>query len=267
MIRLLGALPALLIGILVAIGISWQICKNGTALLPTGSNPTSYIPTGVVVLSLLVSAFSYDRLFLSKDLEERLDALTEIINTLTSRSISASQLEGSDQIYESRAYLWSKMQVRARTVLVGGPKAHDVLINAISNRLAYHKNSNHDVRFEVALIVDSSNFDLDGIKKQNDSRFERFKRQGVDRFVEVKVVESSNPLNFDVLIIDEQHVNIGFPTFCRTNTIMSGLAFENQPTIARNLASWFDSCVYPQGIPFEQWYNRRMAKNESTQPA
>jgi hypothetical protein len=74
---------------------------------------------------------------------------------------------------------------------------------------------------------------------------------GVDELVQIYVVDAAWGL--DLLIIDERHAVIAFPSVRGVKQFRLGLAFIDQPRLAREFASWFDEYLLKRAITFESF--------------
>ena len=76
-----------------------------------------------------------------------------------------------------------------------------------------------------------------------DARFQKFLENGVDVFFHRYIHIVKKNFGHDVLIIDNKHFVINFPTINIVNHATKGILFENQKELAEDLANWFDIFV------------------------
>lgn len=256
--RFFEGLTLTLIGIAAIVVLLYQ-AKNPFRLFAVDAvDPVKDLPLLTFLVSILVTAYGLDRVLHSRSLQKQLASLIGITNDVKiALTMGLRRLEGRHEIYESRARLWNKMEKRARTIVCGAPKAPDTFFKAIAERIKERKRDGHQARFDVVLSLKMGEIQPEALKQANEHRLRIFDRAGVADCVHLYIIESTIPLNFDVLIIDTEHVNIAMPSFAESHIVDSALEFENQPRLAKDLAGWFDSVVLTHARPYEQWLQSR----------
>src|ERR1700688_2861248 len=103
--------------------------------------------------------------------------------------------------------------------------------------IADHLIRNRGVNYEVVLAVDVPRLDS-RFWRGNDERINIYKAQGVDSRVQLKILATSRPLGFDILLVDDKHVTFAFAPTPGTSEREMSIRFENQPEIAQEIGRW-----------------------------
>lgn len=243
----------------------------GFVLMLLGEHCTGYFGKIIVeigtFLALVVAIhFIYEilikkeerRLF-SMELEMALNRnnkvqIIELLNQM--KPVGVRYLEGETEIYGSAARLCRFTQKRIRAVVTStGPKASAEFVNAVIARLQQGKGS---VQFEAVLVLNPEQVSTSDVKKNNEKQFMIFEEHGVKKYLHLYILDSKLPINFDLLIVDNQSAHIGITTYRDTHKLSSAIEFENQPDIARDLDWWFEYFILKNSIRYEDWIRQRL---------
>lgn len=84
-----------------------------------------------------------------------------------------------------------------------------------------------------------------------------YRNKGLGANVELRVCDHETLTKFDVLIIDEKDVNIGFDSSEGTGSgnveIQNAMVWRNHPELAQKFTQWFDDTIWKHAVPFETW--------------
>jgi hypothetical protein len=256
--RFLEALPNLVFAIagLVVAGIHFRDLIGVFSANPLTIAGGLSLIVFLISLQLGIYGIQHARSgWLDSQLTEVGKSLKDAQNVL-SRCLGGRYLNGSE-VYHSRKMLWADMETHARTVISGGPKAPTGYVEFFAEHLSARKKYGNEVRYDVVMVLDSESVNAEQVNSENEERREILSRYGVMDNVHVRVIETHRPLNLDILIIDERHVNIGIPTFGDSHALTSGIEFRDQPNLAADLVSWFDAAVRAEAQRFTDWYKLR----------
>jgi hypothetical protein len=222
-------------------------------------------PLLVVLISLLCTAYGVERLVYSENYAKLLNRLDQAL-TQQQRVTFTDDLR---DIWSGIAEEMLSVDHTIRTVQSGDrpnrlPSQFKDLPDKIAARLTEQQGRFGDVRYRIVLVFEGAKKtaeQLADLEKANRERLDFYKSRGLEGNVELRVFDHETLTKFDILIIDEKHVNIGFDTSAGNVPgnveIQNTMLWENQPALASKLARWFDETVWRQAKPFNDWINEQ----------
>jgi hypothetical protein len=217
-------------------------------------------PVVLALVSLLCIAYGIERITYSQQVEEKLDDIARLVQ----KSPSAAFTDNNDQIWTTIERMALSVEKNIWTVYAGDrpniPEKFKDIPLKLAARLSELRKSHPDVFYRVVLVFDEpmTSKEVDDIKQQNNERLSLYENQGLKGNVQLKVFTRKTLTKFDVTIIDDKHVMIGFDTLedpaLKGNVqIQNMLLWENQPALAAKLARWFEASVWQSATPYENW--------------
>ena len=254
-----GTVEALVAFFTAAIGLGviglhvrqhWKSISNG-----------DLIPLLVVLISLLCTAYGVERWAYSDNYRGLLTRLDQAL----AQQPRATFTDDVHDVWNDIARAVLSVDHTIRTVQSGDrpneiPAEFSNLPERIRDRLAEQQARFGDVRYEIVLVFEGANIGADRlaeIESANRARVGLYKEKGLEHNVELRIFDHETLTKFDILIIDDKHVNIGFDTSAENVSgnvkIQNTMLWENEPILAHKLARWFDATVWQQARPFEKW--------------
>jgi hypothetical protein len=173
----------------------------------------------------------------------------ESIEQRLSRSSPVRRLDGETAIYADATRLVNLTTRRIRSVVVGEPnKAPVSFSQTVARRLRELNEAGAPGRFDAVIVFSKVDFDIESLKRNATEKLDAYRAAGLSELVTLKAIGQEMPLGFDILIIDQKHVHIAFPSMRGAHGLMACLVFEDQPEVAQEFANWFDERVWPNGI-------------------
>jgi hypothetical protein len=212
------------------------------------------------LVTLLSVAFGVERLVSAEQLGRQLSTIEKQLTTIAGGRF----LDNYNEVYNAGTKICSTADQHIKAIVTSGPKAPNYFIEAIAERLKDRKKAGYNTTFQIVLVVDSQQTDLDSFEKKNAERLAVFDKYGVKDSIAVYVLDSKPTLSFDVLIVDRKHVNIGITSSKEGKKVESAIVFENQAALASAYDEWFDNSILPLAKPLEQWVNEQRTKRDNT---
>lgn len=160
------------------------------------------------------------------------------------------RVTGAPAIYADGVRLVKLTNRQIRSIVVGHPNKTSMdYTRAVASRLKELKATGTPARLDAVVIAEQKQFDIDSLRRSTVDKVGIYKQAGLDGLVSIRALSQVRPVGFDILIIDQQHVGIAFPSIAGAEDLMTGLIFEDQPDVAREFANWFDQRVWPTGTP------------------
>ncbi len=190
----------------------------------------------------------------------RVDRQYRRIESLMASSLGGQHQRGYNEVYSSGARIVGKAQRSIKgLVFVRAPKAPPYWAEAVNNRLKESSKAGNPVYFQVVLAADFAQLE------KNRSQFLRgveerqkiYSRGGVGELVSRFLLDMNPPIGFDILIVDESHVTIGFTTVSGHKELQASILFEDRPEIASQFNSWFEQFILPPAVKYEDWAKGR----------
>lgn len=163
-----------------------------------------------------------------------------LLERRVSEAVGIRLIKGKTNVYDDAAKLACTATHFVRTLIwvpPSGPPAPTP--SEFAHTIAGHLKRNSGVSYEVFLAVDMSK--VDGrFWRVNDERLEIYKTYGVDvaQRVHIKVLPTSRPSGFDILVVDDKHVMLFLAPTPGTTEREMAIHFENQPEIAQEMERW-----------------------------
>lgn len=217
-------------------------------------------PLLVLLISLLCTSYGVERFVYSEN-------YTKLLNRLDQALKQQPSVTFTDDLRD----IWSGIEAEMlsvdhiiRTVQSGDrpnhlPSQFKDLPDKIAARLVEQQGRFGDVRYRIVLVFEGAKKtaeQLADLEKANRDRLNFYKNKGLESNVELRVFDHETLTKFDILIIDEKHVNIGFDTSGNMPgnvEIQNTMLWQNQAALASKLARWFDDTVWKEATPFNDW--------------
>lgn len=208
-------------------------------------------PTEEIVLlmvSSLTLALGLERILNVRRYEERF----QTIERLLAKHSSGQLLNGKAEIYDSAKRLCSGFQKQIRTLIFSaGPKAPKSFAKTINRRLRELTAAGTPGRFVAVVALNLGTLAKDFFERM-DARRAIYASSGIEYLVPLYLLDTKYQLGFDVLIIDDQHVTIGFNTITGVGHLQYAICFENQPSLAKEFVDWFEHTILPSAVEYSQ---------------
>jgi len=224
-----------LLGVIIGIAdlFEWKL-----PLINVSKGPLSFILITVGFLSL---GMGLERIIRFRRMDEQIQKIEQIIE----KSSGGKHLRGSNEIYGASIRLLNEVQNQIRAIIYTNvPRAPEKWLETIIRRLKETKRSGSFARFVQVFALDINQIS-DEFNEKINQRIRLYEKNGVGNLVSISLVDMKSPVGFDVLILDRNHVLIGFTKFSGADQLQSAILFENQPHIADEFADWFDKVILP----------------------
>jgi hypothetical protein len=204
-----------------------------------------------ILATILLAAYGFERYVNATQLDQRLSGIEKQLSTV----VGGQFANNYNDIYRSAAKICGTLEGKLRVIVASaGPKAPVYFAETVAQRLKERKEAGYPISFEAVLVLNTALIaDLDALQKAMRDRSALYEKYGVKDIVHVYVIEANPILNFDVLVVDRNHAQIGFSMQKEGKTLESAIMFENQPKIASDFADWFDGFVLPKAKRWEEW--------------
>lgn len=178
-------------------------------------------------------------------LEAKFDALKRSVHERLNVAVS----EGYEKVYDDGIEMLRSANSSIRTlVFANGPIAPARFSNAVIEHLQEHKMVTYDVIIALDLPNAPETF-WETIKKRD----VLYKSAGVASRIHISILNTTKPIGFDVLVVDERHCAMSLspaPHVLETNKEFA-IAFEEQPKVAARMRAWLDS-LHPGVLRLEE---------------
>jgi len=258
-VTIFQCLVLLLLVILIAVSTIHKYYSLVEPSILFGRQMTILVFLVTIMIGILVLSYIADVHFQEAILKEQRQLQGYVTN-----AVGGYRVEGDEQIYRLGALICQDMDKHIRTVLAAsGPKASKAFVKAIAQRLAERQSAGVNVLFEVVLVLDGDKVDdLDRFKKENKKRIEEYEEYGAKDCIHLFILDTEEQLNFDILIVDDKHVNIGIQSFKDEKKLESAVSFQDQPKVAQDMLSWFDRIVLPKAVKYDTWVEEKKLKQK-----
>jgi hypothetical protein len=176
-------------------------------------------------------------------------ALKQINNRLTNYFLF---LKGKDQIYEAVAEAISKAKRKIRIVRLGSrPIAPRAVLKALAKKVKAGK------AYEIVIVLDPSK-PIGGFEDGHDFLMNELgEKEGADAPYKPLVLVTNEPICFDTIIVDNEHVGIGFTHTAGQEELQDAMMFHS-PKVARHFVDWFDGVIKgnPNTGSYYDWKKR-----------
>jgi membrane protein implicated in regulation of membrane protease activity len=164
-----------------------------------------------------------------------------------------------DEIYPAVTRVIGVANEHIRIILLESrPAPPDDVLEAIAERL--HKKK---VQYDLVIVLKPNSTDLGRYKDTHENLVRRLESRSQDakeRYT-LYVLETKKTICFDTLIVDDQHIGIGFTRFRAEKDVQNAIMFTNHPELAKKFAEWFDKMIVPQSQLYEEWVALRQSVN------
>jgi hypothetical protein len=124
-------------------------------------------------------------------------------------------------------------------------KAPSYFFDTLLARLVGAKGERGPVAYDAVLALDASDSN-ETLLKRGLAWLGRLEDSDVADCANLYVFDMRPPVGFELLIVDDMHVVIGFTTLHRESDLQTGLLFENSPEVARDFSDWLQRLVLPR---------------------
>lgn len=181
----------------------------------------------------------------------------ERLGRMLSSSLSARSLKGRKDIYEAVSQVIREARDHIRIVRLGSRAAESNIINALADRI------NDGVEYEVVILLDQH--DASRGFMRNHRRLLMLIDEGKAPNYRAHLLRADRPICFDVLIVDDKYVGLGFTRLGATGDLEAALLLQDANNkIAQNFTEWFDRVIMPRA---EKIVLRRARRPPSLPPA
>ena len=161
-------------------------------------------------IGLICTSITIERFFKFENIEERLNELKKIIQTM----IPAVLIEGADEIYRNAIEIIDDAESVIRATSFGKEeRTPDYYLEAIAKKLKKSEEDGKPIEYRVVMSLEKKN-----------KRSEILDEFGVEKWFKRGYVETKWGL--DVLIIDNKHLIIAFPELTADETLRKGIRSE-----------------------------------------
>lgn len=164
-----------------------------------------------------------------------LTVLEQIINRLDNRFLF---LNGTKQIYGAVVEMINKARHNIRIVRLGSrPAVSADVLKAIIKKVSREK-----VTYEIVIVLDPD-ISIRGFEKNHES-FRKLLggERRLNEPYKPFVLETSEPICFDTIIVDNTYVGIGFTHTSGVEDLQDAITCHNSE-VADNLVRWFDNVI------------------------
>jgi hypothetical protein len=219
---------------------------------------------GLLALALGLERFTrfahFERHILS--FEKRFDGLQKDIHA----RLGVGLAEGYEEVYDEASELVRGAEFSIRTIVFANrPIASEKFVNTVVEHLRSHKMVTYDVTLGVDLSAISEEF-WEGIEKRNTV----YREAGVASRAHLTILDTTKPIGFDVLIIDDRHCAMSLSSAPDSPEASREFAihFEEQPRVAKRIRAWVDNIQPVLLRPEEakkEWAKKHKSKGVKTQ--
>lgn len=145
-------------------------------------------------------------------------------------------------------------------LLESRPAPPDDVLEAIVERL-----DKGMVHYDLVMVLKPDSQDLGRYEETHKNLVNRLdlrSQEAKDRYT-LYVLETKKTICFDTIIIDEQHIGIGFTRYRAEKDVQNAIMFKNHPELAKKFAEWFDKMIVLQSQHYEDWVKLRKPVSES----
>jgi hypothetical protein len=169
-------------------------------------------PLLLILVTLLCIAYGVERLTYSEQFATRLDRIDQDLRLHE----NATFTDDTHTIWLGIEELMTGMKHDIRTVQSSDrpnkiPEEFNGLRDRVADRMVEMKKQHGDVMYQIVLVFDGKKNpkQLAEIKQKNCAGLKFYRDKGLEDNVKLSVYDHETLTKFDVLIIDENHVNIG----------------------------------------------------------
>jgi class 3 adenylate cyclase len=147
-------------------------------------------------------------------------------------------LSGTKRIYGAVVEAINKAERNIRIVRLGSrPAASDEVLEAIAKKVL-----EDDVTYDIVIVLDP-NRPIGGFKENHKTLREQIRANtGADKRYKPYVLETSEPICFDTVIVDKTDVGIGFTHALGVEDLQEAIMLHN-PEVAGTLVDWFENVI------------------------
>lgn len=198
-----------------------------------------------------------------------LDARFRQLDSRLDQSLGGRSLRGRDSIYAAVAAAISQAHEQLRVVRLGSRAAPDFVIDAIAERV------NKGVVYDIAVILRPQDVSKELIATgcpgpqdascgflQNHAALLKLIARDKINFYRPRMILTDNPVCFDVILVDQQHVGLGFTRYEIVEDLENAIFFQNTPEKAADFVKWFDEVIRPGSIQVRTDCRARTGRNK-----
>lgn len=163
-----------------------------------------------------------------------LTVITLCVGFWLGRRKAAIIIQGQDAIFSKTQELMTSSKASIKVMLMGNSPPAPPEFGRV---LSQHLKDNQPISFHGIIVVEKTDAEF---WKRNDDRLASYRELGVANRMFLWVVKNPQPMGFDVLIIDDKHVQLAFSPISATSiTRDTAILLCNAPELARHLSTWF----------------------------
>ncbi len=174
----------------------------------------------------------------------------EELRGLLEQNLGGQTLE-REEIYPAVTRLIGLAKKRVRIILLESrPAPPDNVLEAIAERL-FKK----EVYYDLVIVLQPDSNDLGRYENTHKNLVQRLELQSQEAKARynLHVLETKKTICFDTLIVDDQHIGVGFTRFQVERDVQNAIMFKNHPELTEKFAEWFDQMILPQSQKYEEW--------------
>jgi class 3 adenylate cyclase len=192
-------------------------------------------PTKADVKELLGDAF--------KDVAEHMDSGFDELKQTLYTALSARSLNNRKSIYEAVTAVIRGAREHIRILRLGTREAEPLVIKALADKV------NEGVDYEVVVLLDQ-NDPSRGFMSNHRDLLKLIDEDKREHYYHPRILVADKPLCFDVIIVDNKHVGLGFTRLGGAEDLESAIMLQDTTDkIAKHFREWFDRVIKGRAKP------------------
>ena len=177
-----------------------------------------------------------------KNVVEHMDSGFEELKQTLHTALSARSLNDKKSIYEAMITAVKGARENIKILRLGTREAEPSVIKALADKV------NEGVDYEVVVLLDQ-NDPSRGFMKNHGDLLELI-NEDKKRYYHPSFLAADNPLCFDVLIVDNKYVGLGFTRLDAAEDLESAILLQDTTDrIAKHFREWFDRVIKSRAEP------------------
>ncbi len=169
------------------------------------------------------------------------------IRRIIERHLQVGLLTNYDDIYDRSEELIGEAEEIIRGTAFSAPSVPRDYVEAIAERAQAARERNAPIEYRVIVGIGAS-----GVSREKrrfvETRQEAFARYGVSEYLSIGTI--TMPTGLDLLIVDDKHLIIAFPTLGVSPDLRCGLVFVNHAQLVSQIARWYDEHLWSARTPW-----------------